>query len=345
MSNITLGIDDVQVIDSLYPRLRVDWDKVHDYGEVLHDLPAIVVARGSVLVDGWHRLEAHKRAGQTGITADDLGDLTDDQILAESIRLNVIHGNALSRKDRQALAVRLWPALTLTDQKKVEHLAKLLAVSDRTVKRWVEPLREAERKAEQDAQDAKKSRAVELHEAGWSQRRIAKELGVDQATVARWLMHARQMSDAHHPDDQADADEAQPADAATDEAACEPEPEPEPEPLDHKTRQYLEEWSDDGDLVAAVVNGSVTIPEAVATAQAREQGSYIEQEDGDPFTGNSPASQALAKAIRLLVNFLDVSDDGFHSPDPENWRVMRALIPEVNQRINQWKEAADERLG
>lgn len=186
-------IDSVQVIDELYPRLRVDWDKVHEYGEILDRLPGIIVARGGVLVDGFHRLEAHKRAGCTEIKAHDLGDLSDDEILTESIRTNVRHGNALSRNDRQALALRLWPALDGTDPAKVKHLAQLLAVSERTVERWSADVRH-------DARAERMATAVELAAAGMAQGVIAQELGVTDRTVRAWTGSVRQMSESSDGD-------------------------------------------------------------------------------------------------------------------------------------------------
>jgi hypothetical protein len=41
----------------------------------------------------------------------------------------------------------------------------------------------------------RRGRAVELHDAGWSNKRIARELGVHPSTVGRWF------ADAHQPDD------------------------------------------------------------------------------------------------------------------------------------------------
>lgn len=42
-----------------------------------------------------------------------------------------------------------------------------------------------------DAREARRLRAWELHEWGWSQRRIAAELGVTQGAVSQWLKRAR----------------------------------------------------------------------------------------------------------------------------------------------------------
>ena len=53
--------------------------------------PAIV-ARDGVLVDGYHRWQAHVRENVAEIPAENLGNLTDAEIIRESIRRNASHG-------------------------------------------------------------------------------------------------------------------------------------------------------------------------------------------------------------------------------------------------------------
>lgn len=62
-----LPIDDVKFRPELYPRLAFIPELVERYMEFLRDLPAIELNQHHVLIDGWHRWEAHKRAGKTEI--------------------------------------------------------------------------------------------------------------------------------------------------------------------------------------------------------------------------------------------------------------------------------------
>jgi hypothetical protein len=95
VNEITLGVDDVEFVKELYPRVREDDAAIERYRAAIDRLPPIVVARGRVLVDGFHRWQAHRREHIATIEAEDLGDLTETEILKESIRRNATHGRQL----------------------------------------------------------------------------------------------------------------------------------------------------------------------------------------------------------------------------------------------------------
>jgi hypothetical protein len=84
-------------------------------------------------------------------------------------------------------------------------------------------------------------RAWELHQAGWSQRRIAAEVGVPRRTVGDWLGGLRQVSETAQAEDGDDGDGAE-SDVAPDVPA---DPEPEASTSDaareaETTMRYLE---------------------------------------------------------------------------------------------------------
>lgn len=95
---------DVRFVKELYPRLKPHDDVVERYRDALDQLPPIVVARGGVLVDGYHRWQAHVREDVEDIAAEDLGDLTDAEIIRESVKRNASHGQQLTRADKQRIA-------------------------------------------------------------------------------------------------------------------------------------------------------------------------------------------------------------------------------------------------
>jgi ParB-like chromosome segregation protein Spo0J len=133
------------------------FDVIERYRDAIDQLPPIVVARGGVLVDGYHRWQAHTREGVEDIAAEDLGDLTDAEIVRESIKRNASHGQQLSRQDKQRMAGWLWHQLS--DQKaadRLQEIVELLAVSRDAVERWTKDARQAEKQAQQD-------RAWDLH--------------------------------------------------------------------------------------------------------------------------------------------------------------------------------------
>ncbi len=174
----TLPIDAVRFVKELYPRLREDDAAIERYRAALDLLPPIVVAKDGVLVDGFHRWQAHRKEGRTEIAAENLGDLTDVEIIRESIRRNASHGQQLAAKDKQRLAGQLWP--TLDKATRVAELAELLSVSERTVRDWTKDARKAE-------SDAQRAQAWDMWLNCLTQQAIADEIGADQTTISEWL--------------------------------------------------------------------------------------------------------------------------------------------------------------
>lgn len=173
--------DSVRFVKELYPRLKPHDDVIERYRVALDHLPPITIARGGVLVDGYHRWQAHVREGAETIQAEDLGDLSDAEIFNESIRRNATHGQQLSRKEKESLAGKLWQTLSHLDKMEREaEIADILAASASKVREWTKDARKAE-------QAALEARVVDawLNIEG-SDRSIAERFGVSHPTVADW---------------------------------------------------------------------------------------------------------------------------------------------------------------
>lgn len=182
MDVATIPIETVKFIKELYPRLREDDSAIERYRAAIELLPPIVLARGHILVDGFHRWKAHEREGATEIKAVDLGNLADAEIIRESISRNAIHGQQLSRADKERLAHELWIkhfAAMPPGERKTE-IRTLLSVSEDSVERWTKDARKAEK-------DALQARAWDLWLDCWSERDVAAELGVTHPTISEWL--------------------------------------------------------------------------------------------------------------------------------------------------------------
>lgn len=181
----TINVNDVRFVKELYPRLKPHDDVVERYRDALDSLPPIVVARGGALVDGYHRWQAHVREGVDTIQAIDLGDISDAEIVRESIRRNATHGQQLTRDDKRRMAGRLWTALAdLPAAERVKDIAELLAVSDRSVQDWTKDVRKAEKQVQQD-------KVWDMWLDCVGQQDIATDLDVDPATISRWLQERR----------------------------------------------------------------------------------------------------------------------------------------------------------
>ena len=134
-------------------------------------LQAIAVQAVRVVPDLYPRLQDDP--------AEDLGNLTDEEILAESIRRNATHGHQLVDADQRHLSLRLWKPGAAAE------LAALLSVPERTLRGWTADLRGEERRQRQQ-------QAVALWLDCLSDREIARRLEVDHKTVAAWVGEFRQ---------------------------------------------------------------------------------------------------------------------------------------------------------
>ena len=178
---IALPVDSVEYVKELYPRLKPDDATIERYRDAIENLPPIVVARGRIIVDGYHRWQAHRRENLTEIPAVDLGDLSDAEIFNESIRRNATHGQQLSRGDKQQLAGKLWSTLAhLPNAERTADIAGLLGVSERAVQSWTKDARADEKRA---AQAKAWDMWLDCHDL----REISEKVDVPKSTVDDYL--------------------------------------------------------------------------------------------------------------------------------------------------------------
>ncbi|MEJ7569558.1 MAG: DNA methyltransferase [Gaiellaceae bacterium] len=176
-----IGVDTIELVEELYPRFKQDDAAIERYRASLEQLPPIVVARGGILVDGFHRWQAHRKEGATTVEVEDLGDIPDAEILRESIRRNATHGQQLAIADKRRLAGKLWlmAFADLPGPARMAEVASLLSVSERSVERWTQEARKYEKQLQRE-------RAWDLWLNCFSYRQIAEQIGVDDTTVAEW---------------------------------------------------------------------------------------------------------------------------------------------------------------
>jgi DNA modification methylase len=180
---------DVRFVKELYPRLKPSEQVIERYRDAIANLPPIVIARGGLLVDGFHRWQAHIREGVEEIEVIDLGDIADAEIVRESIRRNASHGEQLSQADKKHLAGHLWTLFAaMRTGERITEIADLLSVDQRTTERWTKDARDIEK-------DAVQNRAYDLWLDCHSQRAIAKAISdeypafaeITQQTMTNWL--------------------------------------------------------------------------------------------------------------------------------------------------------------
>lgn len=185
---------DVRFVKELYPRLTEDNAAIERYRAAIGLLPPIVVARDGILVDGFHRWQAHQREDIDEIDAKNLGNLSDAEIVRESILRNASHGQQLSAADKKRLAGILWRDFgAMRSGERTSDIATLLSVSERSIQTWTKDARATE-KAELQA------KAWDLWLNCLSEREVAAELSMDEATAHRWLASKLQECGNEAPD-------------------------------------------------------------------------------------------------------------------------------------------------
>lgn len=132
----TISIHDVILDRALMPRLHgVDQDVVEHYATIFKDViwPAIWVHKGSnKLLDGWHRVEAAKRAGVYTMPVLWV-EAKEEDLFALAVKANLGHGVRLTREERYKAINRLqrdgW-----TNERIAEGLGCSPAMVNRTEK-------------------------------------------------------------------------------------------------------------------------------------------------------------------------------------------------------------------
>lgn len=166
-------------LEGTYPRSKEPTEEAQVAHLMGVNFPNITTAnKGTNLVDGAHRRLACILSGVKEITVEDLGTMNADQILRESIVRNSTHGKQLSLTEKCRLAKRLEGSM------KQKEMARVFAVSERTVNRWVEEVKETRRISQT-------KRALKLIDKGSSVNATAKELKVSTSTLQGWLKAAK----------------------------------------------------------------------------------------------------------------------------------------------------------
>lgn len=185
-------VSDIRYVAELYPRLKPSDEVIERYIAAIDQLPPIAVARDGILVDGFHRWQAHLRSGVDEIAVEHLGDLSDAEIMREAYRRNATHGHQLSTPDKKRAADHLYRTLPGDADERVADIADLLGLTESTAKKYVADARQDEKKALQ-------AKAWDMHLDCMTQQAIADALGVTQKTVSNWLENLGQRSDFSNP--------------------------------------------------------------------------------------------------------------------------------------------------
>lgn len=178
MQAVEIPVTSVVFREDLYPRVSGSAETVQKYAEDLDVLPPIEVNQHNELIDGWHRWTAHRKVGAETIKAIVIETKSDAEFLELAIERNAAHGLQLSQSDKRDMARRIYASTPEKERdEKKAHLAKILSVSERTVRDWLS-------RVDKDAKEARNRRIFEMHMACYTQEDIADTCGVNKDTVS-----------------------------------------------------------------------------------------------------------------------------------------------------------------
>jgi len=168
-----VSIDSIKFIEELYPRNGFDNEVVNSYRLNIEKLPAIIISKENYLVDGYHRILAHKLEGLTEIEAE-IYDIAKDKVLWEATKVNARHGLQLSTKEKKRLAIHFYKNNDCT----LSQISEVLAVSEATLSNsWL-------REVIEDARQEQKREIIELYLRCLTQQEISDKIGLSQSRIS-----------------------------------------------------------------------------------------------------------------------------------------------------------------
>lgn len=172
---IEINVDDVIFDPAKYPRRKWDSITVTMLRNSLDIVPPILINCNHILIDGYHRLQAHKLEGIQIIKAR-IQDLPDENILWESTKLNSAHGKQLTLEEKQDLAKRFYKENNTTES----EIATILSTSIGKVSEWVSSIRK-------ERNEAREQKILDLYLRCWTEEKIAEEVGVSRQEVNKTI--------------------------------------------------------------------------------------------------------------------------------------------------------------
>jgi hypothetical protein len=172
-----VNIDEVVWDPSIYPRSKWNTSTIDRYVDALEagdTFPPVTLEKGTLrLLDGKHRLEAHKKAGRAEIDAEEVEIPEGMSARYFAATLSARHGDRMSNADLKALAeveFKADPTLEMAEW------GRNLGVSKGTLHGWVGSI--VNRGLEE-----RRAKSWRLHKLGWIHEEIAAVLDVSRPTI------------------------------------------------------------------------------------------------------------------------------------------------------------------
>ena len=175
------NIADLRLDNSIWPRSALDEEAIERYRDCLDELPPIRVDTETMSVlDGWHRVEAHKREGIENISVT-YDSCPPHLFLARAYALNARHGLPVDNEVRDRIIVNLRQGKDGVDPMGEEEIARVIGITQGRVAQVLVNLLGANNFT---SDKAKVREAIRLFLQGMSHRKIADQFGVSHPTIS-----------------------------------------------------------------------------------------------------------------------------------------------------------------
>ncbi len=171
---IELNIDQVKCEPDKYPRKKLNQISVAMLQATLSNgrIPPIEVNQNYHLIDGAHRLQAHKLEGLKTIKAN-ITECPDDDVLWLATERNSTHGQQLSREEKKDLAKAFYKS-----NRGLSEIQTILAIGKSQLYEWLE----TEIKKQNDEQNAQ---ILDLYLRCFTEEQIADKLDMPRETITK----------------------------------------------------------------------------------------------------------------------------------------------------------------
>lgn len=168
-----LPLKDIVYREDLYPRIKPDPTVIQRYAENLEVLPPIEINQHNILIDGFHRWTAHRKAEAETIKTFVTETASEAELFALAIKRNSTHGLQMNEQDKAKTAIRLYAAGTGLDK---EEIANILSVSKRMVSNYLSDI-------DKQLREERKEKIFNLWLAGHTLEEIAESVNTTFKTV------------------------------------------------------------------------------------------------------------------------------------------------------------------
>jgi DNA-binding CsgD family transcriptional regulator len=179
----TINVADVVYREDLYPRIKPDAATIQRYAENLDVLPAIEINQNKILIDGFHRWTAHRKAEAQTISATVTETASEAEIFALAIQRNAAHGLQMNEDDKRKAAIRLYGAGTGLSK---DEIAKTLSVTPRSINNYLSDI-------DKRLREERKERIFDLWMACHTQEEIAPLVGLSPDAIGLQIKEYREM--------------------------------------------------------------------------------------------------------------------------------------------------------